>query len=592
MFSRSINAGVQVTAFVMFLLVTLVGTTGLWLAHTSTGAIHGLERSAALVQRHMEADMMHDAIRADIASALAARDPSTGISGKEARDELKEHIDAFRVQIREARALADSPATKAALDQVDAPLAAYIAAAEDMQAVIARDMANAGAHLPAFNKKFKVLETAMGAASDAIEANSASIRAASEADIAFNQLLLAVVLAASLGILFLATIMARRKLARPLASLASATENVADGQFDIAVPATHRLDEIGRLARAIEGFRDASKAKAELEARASAGREEQAAVVGKLGEAMTLLATSDVSRRIETAFPEEYDRLRQDFNGALDALSSALRSVSDTAESIRAGATEISKASDDLAHRTERQAGTLEKTSATCRSVSQSVQETAAGAHGASQMIEDAHADALRGGDVVREAVAAMGEIERSSQSIEQIIAVIDGIAFQTNLLALNAGVEAARAGEAGRGFAVVASEVRALAQRAGDSAHEVKALISKSSDQVKAGVRLVSDTGEALERIVGKIGEVSVVVQEASAATERQASNLRQVSDAVSDIDMTTQQNAAMVEEAAAATRSLLELSDHLSDLVAAFTLPSGGGRQKQSHWDLSRAA
>jgi methyl-accepting chemotaxis protein len=207
-------------------------------------------------------------------------------------------------------------------------------------------------------------------------------------------------------------------------------------------------------------------------------------------------------------------------------------------------------------------------------------------------MIEDAHADAMRGGEVVREAVAAMGDIERSSRAIEQIISVIDSIAFQTNLLALNAGVEAARAGEAGKGFAVVANEVRALAQRTADSAHEVKELIGKSAEQVKSGVRLVSDTGEALDRIVSKIGEVSHVVQEASTAAERQADNLQEVTKAVSDIDMATQQNAAMVEQAAAATRSLLEQSDQLADLVAKFTLPARTMGANPSRRDLARAA
>ena len=591
MSGRSINSAVRFTAFVMFLIVLLVGAAGLWLARTSTHAVHELESSASLVQRHMAADMMHDAIRADVAAALAARDPSTGISGKEARSDLKEHIGVFQTQIREAKALADVPATREALDKLDGPLGAYIASAQQMQHVIDTDVANSGAHFPGFAVKFRDLEGDMETASDAIEANSARIREESMGDIDFNQMLLAGVLGAAILILFAITMVARRKLVNPLATLADVTESISNGRFDLDVPATDRQDEIGRLARAIEGFRDASKAKVELETRAAASRDEQAAVVAKLGEAMKLLAGSDVSQRIETAFPHEYGGLRSDFNGALDALSEALQSVSQTAESIRAGATEISRASDDLAQRTERQAATLEKTSSTCRSVSTSVQETAAGALGASHMIEEAHSDALRGGEVVREAVAAMGAIEKSSQSIEQIISVIDGIAFQTNLLALNAAVEAARAGDAGKGFAVVASEVRALAQRAAEAANEVKDLIGQSSTQVKAGVQLVIDTGQALERIVGKIGEVSIVVQEASAATERQAGSLTQVSDAVSDIDMATQQNAAMVEEAAAATRSLLELSDHLSALVAGFTLP-GGARKQSSPWEMSRAA
>jgi methyl-accepting chemotaxis protein len=592
MFSRSINAAVRITAFVVFILVVMVGAAGMWLAEKSETAVRDLERSAALVQRHMQADMMHDAVRADIASALAARDPSTGISGKDARNDLKEHIAEFRAQVEEARKLATSPATKAALEKVAAPLEDYARAADQMRILIDRDANAAGAYFPKFSESFNVLATAMGTASEEIEAYSAGIRAKSEAEISFNQTLLVIALSSALFILWMVTLVAHRKLVKPLVSLANATERVGEGAFDVAIPATVRKDEIGRLARAVEGFRDASIKKAELEASAAAGREEQARVVSRLGEAMAELADSDFSNRIDTAFPEDYDQLRQDFNGALDSLSKALRSVSEAAGSIRSGATEISEASEDLALRTERQAATLEQTSATCKSVSHSVQETAAGALGASQMIEDAHADAMRGGEVVREAVAAMGDIERSSRAIEQIISVIDSIAFQTNLLALNAGVEAARAGEAGKGFAVVANEVRALAQRTADSAHEVKELIGKSAEQVKSGVRLVSDTGEALDRIVSKIGEVSHVVQEASTAAERQADNLQEVTKAVSDIDMATQQNAAMVEQAAAATRSLLEQSDQLADLVAKFTLPARTMGANPSRRDLARAA
>ena len=190
-----------------------------------------------------------------------------------------------------------------------------------------------------------------------------------------------------------------------------------------------------------------------------------------------------------------------------------------------------------------------------------------------------ARADAERSGVVVRDAVAAMSEIENSAQQISQIIGVIDEIAFQTNLLALNAGVEAARAGDAGRGFAVVASEVRALAQRSADAAKEIKALISASSQQVDRGVNLVGETGKVLERILIQVTQISGVVTEIAASAEEQSTGLQEVNTAVNQMDQVTQQNAAMVEEATAASHALTSEADQLARLIARFDV---GGETK----------
>jgi methyl-accepting chemotaxis protein len=186
--------------------------------------------------------------------------------------------------------------------------------------------------------------------------------------------------------------------------------------------------------------------------------------------------------------------------------------------------------------------------------------------------VATAKTDAENSGEVVGQAVTAMGEIEQSSHQISSIIGVIDEIAFQTNLLALNAGVEAARAGDAGRGFAVVASEVRALAQRSAEAAKEIKALISASSTQVAAGVNLVGETGKALKRIVTQIAEINGVVTDIAASAQEQATGLNEVNAAVNQMDQVTQQNAAMVEESTAASYALAQEADELSRMMSQF--------------------
>jgi methyl-accepting chemotaxis protein len=206
--------------------------------------------------------------------------------------------------------------------------------------------------------------------------------------------------------------------------------------------------------------------------------------------------------------------------------------------------------------------------------VTRSVKKSAGRAEQVHQLVSVAHDDAVVGGHIVREAIVAMDMIASSSQQISQIVTMIDGIAFQTNLLALNAGVEAARAGDAGRGFAVVAYEVRALAQRSADAAKNIKDLITASARQVAGGVQLVGQTGEALDRIVGRVAEISALAGEISIATEAQATSIQQVNIAVTEMERTTQQNAAMVEQSAAAARSLTNEADQLARLVARFEL------------------
>jgi methyl-accepting chemotaxis protein len=301
--------------------------------------------------------------------------------------------------------------------------------------------------------------------------------------------------------------------------------------------------------------------------------------VNDIAEALTALAGGDLEQRIQRTFPPELDQLRVDFNRALETLQVAMQKVGQTAAAIKAGTDEISVSSNDLSKRTEQQAASLEETAAALDQITATVKKTAEGATHARSVVATAKTDAENSGDVVGQAVTAMGQIEQSSHQISSIIGVIDEIAFQTNLLALNAGVEAARAGDAGRGFAVVASEVRALAQRSAEAAKEIKTLISASSTQVAAGVNLVGETGKALTRIVTQIAEINGVVTDIAASAQEQATGLNQVNAAVNQMDQVTQQNAAMVEESTAASHTLAQEADDLARMMGQFKVGGAAG-------------
>jgi len=259
---------------------------------------------------------------------------------------------------------------------------------------------------------------------------------------------------------------------------------------------------------------------------------------------------------------------------------------------MNAATSEIALAASDLSRRAEQQAASLEESTAAIREITSTVERTAEGTELARQLVSSATSDAQKSSEVVRNAVDAMGRIEKSSKDISQIIGAIDEIAFQTNLLALNAGVEAARAGETGRGFAVVASEVRALAQRSAEAAREIKNLITGANSEVAIGVTLVTETGNALERITGQVTEINRVVSEIATATSEQSSALKQVNIAIGAMDQDTQKNAAMVEETTAASHSLRQEAENLAMSVGQFRISGSQSKSRLSALDRSGRA
>ena len=381
-----------------------------------------------------------------------------------------------------------------------------------------------------------------------------------------------------------------RAIGRPLGAMTSAMRSLAKGEHSVVVPARDQTDEIGEMAGAVQVFKEAAIEKQRLEqdsiaVRAAAEEERSrneavraeaarhlAEVVDGLASGLNKLASGNLLYRLDQPFAVGYESLRENFNAAVAQLRDTIEMVSINTGAIRNGTGQISTASDDLSRRTEQQAASLEETAAALGEITTAVKRTAEGAIHAREVVRVASVDAEHSGQVVARTVKAMGDIEQSSRQIGNIIGVIDEIAFQTNLLALNAGVEAARAGDAGRGFAVVASEVRGLAQRSAEAAKEIKTLIRASEEQVQAGVQLVGETGEGLSRIVRQVAEINTIVTQIATSAEEQASGLSQVNVAVAQMDQVTQQNAAMVEEATAATHSLATESEELARAVGRF--------------------
>ena len=367
--------------------------------------------------------------------------------------------------------------------------------------------------------------------------------------------------------------------------VASAKDRGQSGRFELVGPSGETVvldgtlscirDPEGQPVRLLLLGQDVTKDETELRA-ARADRQvaarQQMQVVEALRIGLRQLSGGDLTSQIAEPFEGGYEDLRVDFNTTVETLASAMSEIAENAQNIRNEARDISTTADALSRKTESTAATLEQTAAALDELTSSVQQSAEGADHADRAVSDAKANAEESGKVVLQTVSAMDQIEESSNKITSIIKVIDDIAFQTNLLALNAGVEAARAGEAGRGFAVVASEVRALAQRSSEAAREINGLIAKSGSQVKKGVDLVGQTGEALRRIVDSVSKISDLVSSIASSSRQQSSNLAEINNAVTQLDQSTQQNAARLEEATAASEALRNDAVSLVETVGHF--------------------
>jgi methyl-accepting chemotaxis protein len=590
---QGIGAKVALAGASMLVLVVGAAGAGSVVANLYAGSARQSAQSTDMMRNHMTSDMMHDAMRADVIAALLSTKSDVGDDLETVQKDMAENVAAFRDNIARNKALATTPETQALLSKLDEPLNAYIASAETIVADAGRDPEKAAREFPAFLERFRDLEEAMGATSDAltVQVEETAAEAADQSQLAQSVMLFMLLI----GALVCGAIVAasRVMLIKPLGGLTQAMRELADGDVDGTTPALTRKDELGAMARSVEVFREnaiarrraeqeaeASRAQAEADRRRheeqrAAKEAEQKLVVDSLAGGLSRLAQGDLCETITRAFPDGYEKLRTDFNKSVVSLRDTISVIAENAGAMRSGTDEISHAADDLSRRTEQQAASLEETAAALDQITATVRSTASSSQEAHQIVAGARQSAETSGAVVSQAVDAMSGIEKSARQIAQIIGVIDEIAFQTNLLALNAGVEAARAGDAGRGFAVVASEVRALAQRSADAAKEIKGLIATSTVEVERGVRLVGATGESLAGMISDVERISALVSTIAASAKEQASALAEVNAAVNQMDQVTQQNAAMVEQSTAASHALAQEAGQLTQLVERFSLP-----------------
>ncbi|MFT8542732.1 MAG: methyl-accepting chemotaxis protein [Acetobacter sp.] len=391
---------------------------------------------------------------------------------------------------------------------------------------------------------------------------------------------------------FLARWMLISHAAVPFEMITALTERIAAGKLDEKIPYVDWSDCAGRLARALTTLPTALVRQLDLQkiAQDSADEQqrmseltqqralEQNGMIVELNKGLRTLADRNLAFQFTSPFAPEFDALRRDFNEAVASLSEAMADVAAASALIQGGSMEIAEASQDFAQRTERQAAAMGQMTASITSVKNGVDNQAEAAQEARDAAQSAHAAVQRSTTVMLSAMSAIQEIATSSAKMSAIIGIIDDIAFQTNLLALNAGVEAARAGDAGRGFAVVATEIRALAQRSSTSSRDIRSLIEISTRQVTEGVRLVEQTDKELRLVAEQVETITTHVGNIANVAREQVGSLGEVNTAATHIDATTQQNAAMVEQTAAAAHNLKSEAANLVDVVGHFTLPGAG--------------
>lgn len=465
------------------------------------------------LKNHLTADMMHDALRSDVYAALVAARSGRLDMQSSIEDELREHAQTFGDALEQNEGLALSSEIVNGLRKVKSPLNTYIASSKKIVNLAFSDVEKADAQLEEFKDDFDRLAEEMEALTGMFEKSTETSQMRGDSAVVSSEYIIIGISVVAAFVLIISSMVLSSRITAPLERAVEIAGRIAEGKLDNNIVVTS-TDETGQLLQSLKEMSE--------------------------------------------------------------SLSSIVGEVVGSSSKIAEAASEISTGNISLSQRTEEQASSLEETASSMEEMTSTVKQNADSAEEAKQLADTNRQRAAEGSEVVHRTVQAMSEINASSNSIADIIGTIDGIAFQTNLLALNAAVEAARAGDQGRGFAVVASEVRSLAQRSTEAAKEIKDLISDSVNKVKAGTQLVDESGKTLEEIIDGTQQMADIIAEISAASAEQASGIGQVNNAVTQMDNMTQDNAALVEEAAAASRSMEEQAVNLQDQMSFFDMGS----------------
>jgi methyl-accepting chemotaxis protein len=463
------------------------------------------------MQASQHADMMHDAIRGDTQLAILGAIQNNPVMLKDAADGLQSHGDAFEEQIKALESMSLSDEGRQVLGQSKPVLQQYIADARSIVQAAAQNANAAQGRTQAFQQSFVAMEKQMESLSSAIERQVDALNAEAANTVSQTRSTVSLAMLIAMAAMGAGAWWLSNKMARPFLEAVKVADCMAQG---------------------------------------------------------------DLTTQIELQGNDENVRLLQAMTNMQKNIKDIIVGVRSTAENVASASTQIAQGNQDLSQRTEEQAAALGQTTSAMVQLESTVKLNTDNALQANQLARGASAVATRGGHVVDQVVGTMRGINESSKKISDIISVIDGIAFQTNILALNAAVEAARAGEQGRGFAVVAGEVRSLAQRSANAAKEIHGLITASVTRVTEGTQLVDEAGATMREIVDSIQRVTDIMGEISTASAEQGQGVDQVSKAIGEMDRTTQNNAALVEESAAAAGSLRDQAHRMVEAVGIFKL------------------
>ncbi|MDC9822121.1 methyl-accepting chemotaxis protein [Devosia sp. ZB163] len=632
-----LGKGIPTRVVVLALGVVIVMIGGIYSAMTfmvSQSFQQASRDSAAIMsalRAHMTADMLHDGLRGVVYRAMYSGITYDANGLAEAGTEIAEYGTEMRAAVGAAASISVPQSVIDAVGSVSEPLNAYLESAEHVVSSVASgNLGGAKAALPRFNEAFKALEDRLSAVSDAIEAANGDVMAEAAQTARLSDIASVVGLGMIVLLAIATLVLSNILFLRPLAGMTAGFKRLSSGDLEVAAARGGIVTEMAMLGDVLADFRAALISRAQMTAEGDAAaevervRQEKGNRLGALlaehtgaamrgdfsgrlptdfddeslagiarafnglfdtvergltetGGVLNALANTDLTQRVEGQYEGAFLRLKDDANAVGDRLTDVVSNLRSTSRSLKVATGEILSGANDLSERTTKQAATIEETSAAMEQLAVTVLENAKRAESASSNAADVSRTAEQGGEVMREATAAMERITQSSAKISNIIGMIDDIAFQTNLLALNASVEAARAGDAGKGFAVVAVEVRRLAQSAASASSEVKALIEQSGTEVAGGSRLVAEAAAKLGVMLEGARTNYELLQGIAGESRAQASSIEEVNVAVRTLDEMTQQNAALVEQTNAAIEQTEGQANELDRIVDVFSIGDG---------------